>query len=80
MYTGLLSHHLDDDRAARDYSQQALRVMPDLAHLLAEELVHVCCDFGPRPGWPGTPESGRRCLPESPDSLRESNGASTTWP
>jgi tetratricopeptide (TPR) repeat protein len=41
MYKALLSHHLGDDRAARSYAQQVLRVIPDLDAILAIELISV---------------------------------------
>ena len=46
MYTGLLSHHLGDDRAAREYSQQALRVIPNPDTVFAVELIYVFAVLG----------------------------------
>jgi len=46
MYVGLLSHHLGDDRAAQAYSQQTLRLMPNLELGWAVDLIHVFTVLG----------------------------------
>jgi tetratricopeptide (TPR) repeat protein len=46
MYTGLLSHHLGDDSAARAYSQQALDAIPDPDTLVAVEVMYASVVLG----------------------------------
>jgi tetratricopeptide (TPR) repeat protein len=45
-YKGLLSHHLADDRAAREYCEQVLRIIPDLDLVRALDLVYVYVILG----------------------------------
>jgi tetratricopeptide (TPR) repeat protein len=46
MYSGLLSHHLGDEGAAREYGQQALRVMPTTDSIQAVEVIYAYTVLG----------------------------------